>query len=426
MLSAGIQYWNGAGSQTLSFLDALVRQQAEELRRVRDLARRVSERTGRVVLSCHNATLAACSGWGMPMVHRQFPDERSWQSLEQAALRVLGELSAVPVAENDEVQQFWDLYQGRLVHPKIRQALWESSLRAQLGGSSGASWEKDFERAGKFFSPQDLVDIQDGRGSGWTGALSPHQRLRLPEIIAWREERRASWQTGLLLLATIIAEGQRLLDAGKLRHLVVPWIDKFFISSQRERDRDFFPRILHWLEQQGCRPLVLLWEDTSHAHSPSLQLAMRQLRERGFPCQGIGVFDWGPKPVIRAEAEEFIVQHHQDVRFFALRPFSDCHNPKTLPRLLEERNHAFLRSTHYDSSWKDNLAFIYAGTQVAPLLSVPGDAESFPGWLVAGGGKLPFGAFLRSSLRQMLFGIEEDELEPESLAKTYARWANLL
>jgi hypothetical protein len=426
MVSAGIQYWNGAGSHTLSYLDALIRQQAKELRRVRDLAERVSERTGRVVLSCHNATLAACSGWGMSMVHRQFPDELSWQSLEQATIRVLGGGSAVPVAQDDEVQRFWGLYQGRLVRPKIKQALWESALRALLGGCSGASWEKDFDCAGKFFSPQDLVDIQDGRGSGWTGALSPHQRLRLPKIIAWDEERRASWHTGLFLLATIIAEGQRLLDAGKLRHLVVPWIDKFFISSQRERDLDFFPRILKWLEQQGCRPLVLLWEDTSHAHSPSLQLAMRQLRERGFLCQGIGVFDWGPNPVVREDAEEFIVKQHQGVLFFALRPFSDCHNPKSLPQILKERDHAFLRSAHYDSSWKDNLAFLYAGTQVAPLLSVPGDAESFPGWLVAGSRKVPFGTFFRGRLRQLLFNREDEGRDRENLAGTYALWANLL
>jgi hypothetical protein len=424
--SGRIGYWDGAGSHTLSYWEAMVRQLTEELRSVRNLAKRVSEHTGRVVLSCHNATLAACSGWGMDLVHRQFSDKRAWQSLEEAALRALGQHSVPPVPHDDEIERLWGLYAERLIHPKIKQGLWESRLRALLGGASAPGWERDFELAGRYLDRQSLAQISEGTHYGWTGSVSPHQRLRLEEIMAWQETRRASWKPGLLLLAIIISEGQRLLDAGRLRQLVVPWIDKFFISSLREQDLDFFPRILRWLEQRGCRPLVLLWDDTAHGHSPSLQLAMAQLQAKVFPCRGIGVFDWAAKPVPRAEAEQFIVQHHQEGRFFALRPFSDCHNPRSLRQILEQRDHTFLRSTHYDSSWKDNLAFLYAGTQVAPLLSVPGDAEAFPAWMVAGGRKLPFGSFLRSSLRQMLFGNTEGELESESLAKVHAAWANLL
>jgi hypothetical protein len=426
MPCAGIGYWNGARPHTRSYWEALIRQQAEELRSVRELATRVSERTGRVVLSCHNATLGACSGWGMDFVHRQFPDQRAWRSLEEAAPRASKEHSPLSMARDDELRHLWELYTERLIRPKIKQALWESHLRALLRGCSAAAWERDLELAGRYLDRQCLAEISEGTHHGWTGAVSPHQRLRLREIIAWQETRRASWQSGLLLLATIISKGQCSLDAGRLRHLVVPWIDKFFISSHRDQDLEFFPRVLHWLEQQGCRPLVLLWDDTAHGHSPSLQLAMRQLRETGFPCQGIGVFDEGPKPVPRAEAEEFIVQQHRAVRFFALRPISDRHNRKSLQQLLEQRDYAFLQKEHYDSSWKDNLAFLYAGTQVTPLLSVPGDAESFPAWLVTDGRKLPFGAFLRNSLRRMLVGVEEGELEPESLAKAYATWANLL
>jgi hypothetical protein len=422
-----IQYWDGAGPQTLGYLEALIRQQSEELRRVRDLAQRLSAQTGRVVLSCHNATLAAMSGWGPAMIAEQFGAGVGWQSFEQGVFRTEREISRICAEPCRDAQRLWELYDARLIHPKIQLAVWESQRRTLLATPAAAPGsEQDLRLLRQLLGTRCLKDRQSGEGYGWIGAVSPHQRLHLSEIVRWREARRTAWKPGLWLLAAVLLEGQRRLTSGELRHLVVPWIDKFFISSRRDQDLEFFPLVLQCLAHQGCQPLVLLWEDTSHVQVPSLQLALRHWRDSGCPGEGIGVFGEGPHSQAREGAEEFILAHHRERRFFALRPYSDVYQPRSLAGLLQRRDYGFLSAAGYDSAWKDNLVFIYAGTQVAPLVSVQSDAEPFAAWLVVDGRKIPFGTFLRSRLRRTVWEHGDERLDREGLARTYAQWANLL
>jgi hypothetical protein len=426
-LSTAIKYWNGCGQQTLEYLDALLRWQAEELRRVRDLSQRLSTRTGQVVLSCHNATLAAASGWGLPMMHEYFLNGESWNSFESTVTRMSLEDRWVSGEQSLLMEQLRVLYEERLIHPTIRQAFGESRQRALLAGFTGSpDGDSNLEPFRSFLPSQLFEELHSSADQGWTGTLSPHQRIHLSDVMAWGDAHRASWVSGVRLLTAAIREGQRLLDAGELQQLVIPWIEKFFISSRRDQDLDLFPLIVRCLELYGCRPLMLFWEDTSHAAFPSLQLALRHWRDAGLACRGIGVFSDGLPVVDRERAEEFIAAHHTDTRWFALRPFGDGFRPRSLEQLLGRRDYAFLNAAAYDSSWKDNLAFIYAGTQVAPLVSVQCDAELFPAWVVVNGRKWPFGAFLRRVLRRMVLGHEDERLAREGLAGRYAEWANLL
>ncbi len=427
LVSTTIQYWNACGQQALKYLESLFGWQAEELRRVRDLSQRLSARTGRVVLSCHNATLAAASGWGLPMIHEYFRNRESWHSFEETVYRMSRKNPRVSREQSLLMEQLRVLYERRLILPKIKHAVWESRQRALLAGfPGGPDGDPNLEQFRALLDSPLLEELQASEVQGWSGAVSPHQRIHLSDVMAWRGAHRASWVSGVRLLTAVILEGQRLLDAGELQRLVIPWIDKFFISSRRDQDLDFFPLIVKCLELYGCRPLILFWEDTSHAAFPSLKLALRQWRDAGLVCRGIGVLGDGIRKVARQRAEEFIVAHHTDTRWFALRPFGDGFRPRSLEQLLGRREYAFLNPAVYDSSWKDNLVFIYAGTQVAPLVSVQCDAELFPAWVVVDGRKWPFGAFLRKVLRRMVLGHEDEELAREGLARRYAEWANLL
>ncbi len=177
--------------------------------------------------------------------------------------------------------------------------------------------------------------------------------------------------------------------------------------------------LVKWIAGHDPKPLVLLWEDTSHAAAPSLQLALDILRRQGLLCRGIGVFDRLHSS--RSDALQIICQEHRDTLLFALRPYSDAHYPKSFFQLLEERDHEFFKQ--YDSAWKDDLAFIHAGTQVMPLLSVKCEAEPFPGWVVVEGRKQPFGRWFRRVLRTMVLGEDREPGDPLSLR--YSRWANL-
>jgi len=240
----------------------------------------------------------------------------------------------------------------------------------------------------------------------------------MDQILSWTNGRQEIWREGLVRLLALLQEGQRLLASGRLAHLVLPWIDKFFISSRRTEDLDYLPLIVRWLEKQGGDPLVLFWEDTSHAQAPSFQLALDELAEE-VAFRGIGIFD--RLGSARAEALQRIYREHGSVRLFALRPHSDEHYPSSFLQLMQNRDYRFFK--HYDSSWKDNLCFLYAGTQVLPLLSVQVDVEAFPAWIGVEGRKHSFGAYFRRRLRERILGAKSEHADEFSWR--YACWANL-
>jgi hypothetical protein len=421
-------YWNGMGPRTLAFWSALIRQQGEELLEVRRLARLISEAAGRVVLSWHNATLAAASGWAFEGLAQQLADQHLWQFVQQGVHRHAQEMLADIRADRhngDSTQRLWELWERRLILPKIKHALWESRFRAFLDPSLEAAWQEDARRAGVLLDAASLQEISQGQRHGWCGALSPHQGLRLADVMKWRAERQVCWQPGLVRLAALIRTGDELLAAGRLQHLVLPWIDKFFISSQRAEDLQYLPLLIDWLTRQGCRPLILFWEDTSHRQNPSFQLALQRLRAQGQAFAGIGIFSDQPQAVPREEAQAFILRHHRDCQLFALRPYRDQYQPADLRGLLENTDYRFLQPHNYDSAWKDNLCFLYAGTQVFPLLAVQTDAELFPAWVGFNRVRYPFGTCLRSCLRQQVTGVTEALAAESGLSLEYARWANL-
>jgi len=416
--SSRFPYWGGSGASTLRYMEELVRRQAAELRAVRELASRVSERTGRVVLSCHNATLAAASGWAFESLRDSFTSQSRWQAFAEA-VEASAEKAAAQLNMPGALGSLWECWERRIVEPKLRHALWESRIRTSYGGSGQVEWKRDLDAAGAFLHPDSLSEVLRAGRYGWHGPVSPHQRLHLPDILEWRGNRERCWQRGFIELAAIIREAQLLMDSGDLPYFVLPWIDKFFISSRREEDVVYLPSAVQWLEEQGARPLILFWEDTSHSESPSLQLALERIRGRGFACTGIGVFDRNRTE--RQNACEIICRSHSETRLFALRPFSDTHNPKSLDRLLTDLDYRFFQG--YDSSWKDNLSFLYFGTQVFPLLSVQCDMERFSAWVVIEGVRYPFGSYFRRELRRLVLG--RDDPPAGRLDQRYARWAGL-
>jgi hypothetical protein len=419
-------YWNGAGSLTRKYLDALSRQLAEELRSARQLALRVSERTRRVVLSLHNATLAACSGWGFEMLRQQFPSASLWSGFVASVRGSMQQTPADTAACNLVIGELWQLWQERLFTPKLLHSLWESQVKAFFDPHREDAWRKQLETAASLLDTSTRTDILQAAHYAWHGPLSPHQHVPMQELIAWRQGKYAHWQQGFRRLLALIREGQKLLDSGRLKYFVLPWIDKFFISSKRDQDIEYLPRIVDWLAQNNAEPLVLLWEDTARRQSPSLQLALERLCENSSRYAGIGVFGAGTEAAPRRQAEDFICDRQAVIRLFALRPYADNVNTRCLEQLLGELDYRFLQLENYDSSWKDNLCFLYTGTQVFPLLSIQTEAECFAGWVATESGRYPFGYTLRRRLRQMALGGQDRKSSSDPLSLSYASWANLL
>lgn len=387
-------YWGGVRSGGLAFWEKLVRAQAGELTEIRRLATGVSSRTGRVVLSWHNASLGAAGGWAFEDVAAQFAHPAHFSLFVQAVLE-----EAAKIRKSFDISSsggLSDLRSERLFAPQMACAVEHSQLRY-------------------------------GKKSEWPGALSPHQRVSPEQVRTWMEKARKTWEEGLILLFALANQGQRMIDSGKISSLVLPWIDKFFISSRRRADSSYLERLFRFVSDNIERPLILFWDDTSHREAPSLGIALEDMAGRGLPFRGIGLFDTSARAgrsyeVERAGALQTILKEYPEKAFFALRPLNENHCPDAYRRIFKDLDMGFF--LNYDSSWKDNLAFIYAGTQVFPLLPVQSEMELVSPWVSCRGERFAFGTWFRRMLRHISVGKPEGPCE--GLCLEYCSWANLL
>jgi hypothetical protein len=145
----------------------------------------------------------------------------------------------------------------------------------------------------------------------------------------------------------------------------------------------------------------------------------------GLPFRGVGIFNAALAEGYAAEREkavEIITGEYRQTALFALRPANENHCPGAFRKIFEDLDQRFF--LNYDSSWKDNLAFLYAGTQVFPLLGTQTEMESIAPWIVTGGKRHGFGAWFRRILRHVSLGGTQEVSCP--IRQKYCAWANLL
>lgn len=403
-------YWGGAGSRKIAFWERLVYAQATELTQIGRLAREVSRRTGRVVLSWHNASLGAAGGWGF-----DDPFCRFYGSPESFARAVRAEAAKIRKSfDFPSAMELCDMRVERLFAPRFARAVENSSIAAEPfwrtftgtkspGGEQAAAGRDKHE---------------------WPGALSPHQRIAPAQISGWIDSARKSWAEGLILLFALVSLGQRMLASGAIDSLALPWIDKFFISSRRKADIGCLAALFRFVSANIESPLILFWDDTPHRRAPSLGLALGEAVAEGMPFRGLGIFNdslSAGQGAERGNAARIICGEYPKKMLFGLRPFNENHLPGVFRKIFEDYDERFF--LNYDSSWKDNLAFLYAGTQVSPLLGAQSEMEQICPWVVAGGKRHAFGAWFRRILRRVSLG---ESREPGGLYRQYCSWANLL
>lgn len=412
-------YWGGYGQTSLRYLERLFHLQAREIAAQRDLCRAISARTQRVVLSLHNASLAAIGGWGFEPLREAFPDESRRRAFIQGVMRRAERMEEEDPDAHRALKELWELWRDRLLRPALGGTLREKGLRSRLDPHHGYDHERDVKRVSAFLPDVgSMMTLEVGRHT-LMGAIAPHQRTGLAQVLSWASQRLRLWEPGWMQLAAVLSHAQDLLDRGEVPAFVLPWIDKFFISSRRDKDIAYLPALIRWLHARGARPIVLFWEDTAHASRPSFQLALEQMVAEGARFRGIGIF--GKDGSRRIDAEAIILSEHSRTDLFALRPNADVHVPRSFDQLLAGLDPCIFQS--YDSSWKDNLCFLYFGTQVSPLLSVQTEMESFAPWVIMDGRKEPFGAFFRRTLRRLV--LREEASVPDSFWSSYVAWANL-
>lgn len=439
-----IQSWGQRSKVQIAFLEKLISYQAKELSEVFRLALEVSRRTKRVVITLHNASLGAATAWGAPSFAQQIPGEAAGHfSLRVRSLRrdFLAELigregpspSPSGYSPRGKAEDLLRLWAKRLVRPRILQDLWAWRISIILNGLPLHEWEQLTGEAREILQSGDHQRLMEGKGLAipFVPPTAAHRRLK--QTLSWYHRKKKNHPEQWSLLWALVKTGQEWLSTSRLEHLVLPVVDKFFISSKRDLDLDYLPALLNLIRRFDHAPLFLFIDDTSRGSQPSLQLAIDRWRQ-SYPFLGLGVFsgtrDFSPSNL------ETILDNSSKIDLFALRPLTHVHNPLAFEFLLAQRPESFLNPKHYDSSWKDNLPFLYHGTQVAPLSGAVEHHERLSPLVVTPAGSMFFGTYYRFKLRKLALQdlglIEEktqvnDRQSPlELLWNDYSDLANLL
>jgi hypothetical protein len=436
--------WGQRSLEEIAFLERLISYQTNELVEVFRLAKEVSQLTKRVVLTLHNASLGASSGWGVPSFVQQVPGEGAATfSAQVNSLRknFAASLSAPQRSSprshvncpKQQIDNLFLLWGKRLVRPRLLQNIWALRVSLILNDLPLEEYNQIFSKTTELLDHTDHQRLTMGRGLAVTFVPPTTARQQVHETLLWYQKKKAGHARLLSLLWALIEAGEESLRSERIESLVLPVIDKVFISSQRDQDLGYLPLFVQLVSRMDHAPLFLLIDDTPRAAHPSLQLAIDRWRQQ-FGFLGLGVYasqqDSKEKPL------ETILTRSSRVNLFALRPLIHVHNPLSLGTLLAKKPRSFLSPTEYDSSWKDNLPFLYHGTQVAPFAGAVKRAEHFSPALLTSAGPMAFGIYYRHRLRRLAlerlgFAREKSRAHDSHsslhhLWREYAQLANLL
>ena len=436
--------WGQRSGEEIVFLEKLISYQAKELSSVFRLAMETSKRTRKVVLTLHNASLGTASGWGAPPFTWQVPAEtgaRFSQEVQYLRRNLLKKLSgggrSSPSIPNrtlkEQADNLFYLWSKRLVRPQILQDLWSLRVSLLLNGFPLDEWEQFLSQGEELLDFDDHHRLTHETGFAITFDPPAIARQQMHQTLLWYQRKKKNHLRQLSLLWALIKTGQDWLNSGRLEYLVLPIIDKFFISSKRDQDLDYLPLFVKLMCASKYTPLFLLIDDTSRASHPSLQLAIDHWREH-FGFLGLGVF--ASEKVPASSVLETILAHSAKFDLFALRPLTEVHNPISFDALLARRPTDFLSPEKYDSSWKDNLPFLYHGTQAAAFSGRVEQSERFSPALITSAGPMAFGTYYRCKLRRIALGqlgfsakksrVNDTQSPLEILWSEYAQLTNLL
>ena len=440
-----IRSWDRRRPEEIAFLERLISYQANELVEVYRLAREVSRQTRRVVLTLHNATLGAATGWGTPSFAQQVPVKIAAdfvhqvnslsQDFETKLSSPYTSSTSYSVASlKEQANNLLRLWGKRLVRPRLLQDLWALRVSLLLNELPLEQWERLLILAGELLTDDDYKRLTGGKDLAITFSSAAVAHQRVLATLSRYLQKKENHSPFLSLLWGLLSAGEGWLRTGRLPHLVLPIIDKFFISSLRDQDLDYLPAFVDLLSSMGHEPLFLLIDDTSRAAHSSLQLTMKRWRQR-CAFAGLGVF--AEQGDLTAPPLETILASSSQVCLFALRPLTQVHNPVSFNSLLKQRFYNFLSPSEYDSSWKDNLPFLYHGTLVSPLAGIVRQTEEFSPVLKTSAGPMAFGTYYRRRLRHLALerlgfpnrerAVDDSHTEDMDLLwREYSGLANLL
>jgi hypothetical protein len=191
-----IRSWGQRSREEIAFLERLISYQANELVEVFRLARKVSQRTKRVVLTLHNASLGASSGWGVPSFVQQVPAEAEATFFAQVTSlrqKFAASLSAPdrsfprsrPHCTQQQIDNLFHLWGKRLVRPRLLKNIWELRVSLILNDLPLEEYEQIISNATELFEHSDHQQLTRGRGLAVTFVPPITARQQLHETLLW-------------------------------------------------------------------------------------------------------------------------------------------------------------------------------------------------------------------------------------------------
>lgn len=374
-----------AGERALELLEQAARLTAREGQKASDLARRVSERTGRVVVLMGNASLGGPPLWAAP---------GPWEHAPDLAAAKLPAPPAGPVKALARERAI------RLAAPALLRALWEARCAAWIAGRGMGRVRELAKKAAPWLGPDEIAGLMAGEldlaVAGFTLDAALAKAGRALEL-ARSLERQAKGALGLI-------HGICALSAGRVkkgRPLVLPWADKFAASTGKAADHGWLAGLCKLMSGGKKRPLLLMIDETIHPGSASLSPLLQAAAQKapGLSLCGLGCFAGRSEPRDLARA---LLEAAREADLVAFRVLPGPEAP-TLCEALAGRG----RGRGLNPASRDGAACLVAGTGLGPLADPEQDEAGGPPPLLLGSrGFCPVGRYLRRRVRE-LAGVSE-------------------
>lgn len=385
----------------LSLLEEMALVTAAEGRRAYELARELARERGRPVVLLGNASLGGPPLWAVPGPWQQGAEWRSRLAPPPAGpLRELGRLRA-----------------ARLAGPRLARALWQMACAVAVHGRGRADLGRLVRAAGPWLAP--------GLAQGILAGSLPLAPSGPP-----LDQAREKALEALALARSLAAEGRRAMSLawgylaawGRSRQpLVLPWADKFVISTQKAGDWAYLAGILEFLGRLTHPPLVLLLDETIHPPAASLAMVLQNIRLQrpGLAVVGLGAMAEQAEPPDLAEALSLAAR---EARLIAFRPLPGPHPGANLDQRLAGQQ-ADLPLT---PASRDGANWLLAGTQLAALAGgeplSAGTIDQPAAWLLTKRGFTPLGLWWR----RRIMTHAGREIVPEAHWPPWQRAFNLI
>ncbi len=373
----------------LNYFTWMLRQNAKELVFASKLTAKVSLLTKRPVLSLHNASMGAPSGWGIPDLKTQLGKNLF------AFKQKIGKDNK-PVSKK-EIKRLVTLWQKRLIESRLREYLWQLKEVKKDAFKDMQKKIKDIVLPGFW----EKFSAQEGVCWEWPVDLLKKRIFFLKHKCLQERQRLFLF---FPLLIKMLKTGALFLKGGG-RSFVLPYIDKFIRSSYGDKDIDFAKAFFDFITQHVPEVIILFFDETVHPKGPTLKLVIAVLNKEKEWIKGLGVY--GKGELIEAQDIAALSRRYQ---IFFVSAFQE----KTKPFSFREIREQYPNSYH--PAWRDGLEGLFYGTQVEFL-----SGSDIKELVITDTGPVPLGQYVRLKLKEYAL-IPQSK---ESFWYFYATLANL-